>query len=75
VPEPQRPDGGETDDVAEITWPLLTEGVKQVLHRVRGGRDGQVQDQQRDGNGEYSVAERFKARLRVCLARSGVSGG
>jgi hypothetical protein len=35
-------------------------GVEQVARRVRRGRNGQIQNQQGDGDGDDPVTERFE---------------
>ena len=60
VVDPHNPDDGEADDVRGQRGPLRAKLVGQVLV---GAGLGDRQDQQRDRNGEYSVAERLDPGL------------
>jgi hypothetical protein len=61
------------DDVAEIAVPFITDRVQELLFRVLGGRDGQVEDEQVMAMETPSLNASSRA-VRLRPGRSGVAG-
>src|SRR5262249_40089318 len=60
--DPHEEYGDEADDVGQIGWPLLVQGLEQCLtFQLAGQWHSDVEYEQCNGDGKHAVAEGFKA--------------